>query len=185
MDEAELKAQLEMLHRESFGWALACAGRDPLEAEGVLQSVYLKILDGRARFEGRSSFKTWLFAVIRLTARERRRRQLLSRFRLLPYDALTGHSHQDSQNESVYQTEIQRIFRNALAKLPARQRETLHLVFYHDLSLTEAAEVMKVSVGSARTHYERGKARLRKLLEETEAFNELDGRRQRHTGPIR
>ena len=80
MQIAELKAELERLHSASFGWALSCCRRDQTEAEEVLQTVYLKILEGKARFGGESSLKTWLFAVIRKTAATEYRRRLLRSF---------------------------------------------------------------------------------------------------------
>ena len=52
----------------------------------------------------------------------------------------------------------------ALGRLSARQREGLVLVFYHELTVEAAAEVMGTGVGSARTHYARGKEKLRMLL---------------------
>ena len=85
MEDSELRALLEMNHQASYGWALGCCARDPAEAESVLQAVYLKVLEGRARFEGRSSFKTWLFAVIRKTALDERRRNMLRGLRLLRF----------------------------------------------------------------------------------------------------
>ncbi len=75
MKRSEIEAELGRCHADAFGWALACCRRDRAEAEEVLQSSYLKILDGRASFAGRSSFRTWLFGVIRRTAAERRRRE--------------------------------------------------------------------------------------------------------------
>jgi RNA polymerase sigma factor (sigma-70 family) len=171
VDEAEVRTELEKHHRESYGWALACCQRNQSEAENVLQTAYLKVLDGKARFDGRSAFKTWFFSVIRRTAIDHRRREVLGRLRLVKHEQsqarITG-----SFDEAVYRSEVQTLFREALVELPRRQQEVLQLVFYHDVSLAEAAEVMAVSIGSARTHYERGKKQLRRAMTKLGAYNE-------------
>lgn len=166
MDGSELRAELERLHRESFGWALCCCRRDPEAAESVLQTVYVKILQEKAVFSGGASFKTWLFSVIRLTAADERRRRWLRALRLAPLAESTPPADPQATPEEAASRseELQRLVA-ALRRLPHRQREALHLVFYEDLSVAEAAGAMGISVGSARTHYERGKRRLRVLLD--------------------
>lgn len=178
MNSYELRAELEKHHRESFGWALSCCARNPEEAENVLQAVYLKVLQGNARFDGRAAFKTWLFAVIRKTAIDERRRQWLRGHRMDRYfeESVESTARSESADEATYRAEIKSLFRQALGGLPKRQREVLQLVFYHDLSLADAAKVMRVSLGSTRTHYERGKQRLRRLMKGV-AFNDEPGRR--------
>jgi RNA polymerase sigma factor (sigma-70 family) len=166
MDLAALRTQIELHHTESYGWALACCRHDPGEAETVLQTAYLKILEQKAVFNGSASFKTWLFSVIRNTARDDRRRTVLRALGLARYaKSNAGAGSQMPADEAAYRSEVRGLFRQALSALPNRQREVLQLVFYHDLSLVEAAQVMRVSVGSARTHYERGKKRLRQQME--------------------
>jgi RNA polymerase sigma-70 factor (ECF subfamily) len=60
------------------------------------------------------------------------------------------------------------LLRAGLAALSVRQREVLQLVFYHGMSIEEAAGVMKVSLGSARTHYERGKQALAQRINQVD-----------------
>ena len=52
----------------------------------------------------------------------------------------------------------------ALNQLSVQQQQVLHLVFYQECTIEEAAEVMRISLGTARTHYERGKRHLRERL---------------------
>lgn len=180
IDIVELQDELENLHSASFGWALSCCRRDHAEAEEVLQTVYLKILEGKAKFRGESSLKTWLFAVIRKTAIGEYRKKLL---RNLVF--ISGLEKRDDATPLVEapgaafeKSEIQKQFRAALAKLPPRQREVLHLAFYEDMSLSEAAVILGISIGSARQHYERGKKHLREWLSETETENGIVWRRK-------
>ncbi len=167
----QLEASLHALHEASFGWARSCCDGDPDDAADVLQSAYVKVLSGDARFGGRSTFKTWLFGVIRLTALEARRRGARDFSLAARHEPATDPRPPDA---SLLEEEERRSLRRALALLPQRQQEVLQLVFYHELSIAEAAQVMEVSVGSARTHYERGKKRMRQLLSPRESREELD-----------
>jgi RNA polymerase sigma factor (sigma-70 family) len=161
-----LEAELQRYHQESFGWALTCCRWVATEAEEVLQETYLKVLDGRARFDGRSHFKTWLFAVLRRTAAERRRKVHL--WRVVPWSWWGSGPGAISVDPGVEmaRSEASAQLLAALATLPERQQQMLHLVFYQELSIQAAATVLGVQVGTARVHYERGKQRLRTLLQQ-------------------
>lgn len=173
MNEAELRAQLEQHHAVCYGWVLSCCARNPEMADDVLQAAYLKILQGRARFDGRATFKTWLFAVIRMTALDERRRQWLRHIRLGGYKPDDGSAVQHpDRGGRLDESARNDAFRQALVGLAKRQQEVIHLVFYQDMSLQEASELMGVSLGSARTHYERGKRNLRAWIEKSGHFDE-------------
>ena len=166
MDKTDLQDELERLHPASFGWALWCCHHRRDEAEEVLQAAYLKVLEGAARFEGRAALRTWFFSVVRRTAWEHRRRQWVRRVLLGRW--VTQQTPNPLPDQELRLSEERQALRRTLAKLPGRQREILHLVFYQEMTIEEAAKVLNVSLGTARTHFERGKARLRSLLAQEE-----------------
>ena len=126
--------------------------------------TYARVISGQAVFKGRSSFKTWLFGVIRMVALEtRRRRQRRTRLDAQVVHHLTLVAEPEAPERIERSARTQRLL-DALATLPERQREVLHLVFYQGLTVGEAAETLGIGVGSARTHYARGKDRMRVLL---------------------
>jgi RNA polymerase sigma factor (sigma-70 family) len=164
----ELIDQVSAFHADAFGWAVACHFGDAEAAADTLQECYVKVATGRATFAGRSSLKTWWLAVVRLTTLEQHRgRQRWQRraeaFR--EWLAAFGEAAESPAPDLLAPVETEELAA-ALGRLPARQAEVIQLVFQHELSLSEAATVMGVSVGSARQHYERAKKRLRSLLAE-------------------
>lgn len=165
MNHDELEAELARIHPDAFAWALRCAFGLREDAEDALHAAYERILDGRARFAGRSGFRTWLFGVIRRTALEERRKGWLRLVRLQRWFDRSGSDGAERNDPGgLVAGETAARLTHALGELSKRQHEILHLVFYQELSVQEAAEVLGMRVGTARTHYERGKARLRTLL---------------------
>ena len=160
MDADLFRAQIEELHGDSFVWALRCCRQDRDLAQEALQIVYLKILERKAIFKGKSTFKTWLFSVIRHTIFEMKRR---SRNRIkwkegYMQEMANGAALSPSVDYRIYK------FRQKIAKLPLRQQQVLDLHFYHNMTLQEIADVLGIGVGSVRQHFGRGKRKLKLLL---------------------
>jgi RNA polymerase sigma-70 factor (ECF subfamily) len=165
----ELIEQVSAFHADAFGWAVACCGGDPHPAADVLQECYVKVATGRAAFGGKSSLKTWWLGVVRLTALEEHRGMHRWQRRMDAVrewlEALGGEKYPGlAEHGPAFPSVDADQLLAALTQLPARQAEILRLRYQHDLSVTEAATVMGVSVGSARQHYERAKKKLRVLL---------------------
>jgi RNA polymerase sigma-70 factor (ECF subfamily) len=138
-----------------------------------LQNAYLKVFEGTARFNGDSSLRTWFFAVIRRTTAEQRRRQwlrqqLLERWFVAPPEA----SFTPNPEAVAASSESSRVLLQALGGLSTRQREVLHLVFYQDMTIEEASHILNISLGTARTHFARGKHQLRQVLASPERRQE-------------
>jgi RNA polymerase sigma factor (sigma-70 family) len=161
---------LEAYHQDSWGWALACCNWQHSLADDILQESYLRVLDGRARFGGRATQKTWFFGVIKRVALELSRKQQTLGWRLFDSLAPNDEGHvADAGFDATDHAEVSQQLRLALQQMPQRQREVLHLVFYAELTLEEAAHSLGIGLGSVRTHYHRGKSRLAQLLEINDA----------------
>lgn len=173
MADVDLRSDLEALHEAAFAWAMCCCRFVRADAEDALHLAYLKVLDGRARFAGRSSVRTWLFGVIRRTAGEVRRRELARRV-LTGRIVIEALSAPPLPDELVAAERERAHVRSVLQRISARQREVLELVCHQALTLDEAAAVLGISPGTARKHYERGKTALRAALA---AEKGRDGRR--------
>ncbi len=153
MNRTQLDHILKQHHRDAFLWARQCCSFDEEQANDVLQQVYLKILEGKAKLKNPEKVKTWFFSIIRYTAIDHLKKE--------------GKLH---SLEEVYETadvveEIdQTDYQAIIGLLPNMQQQVLLMVFYHQMTIAESAEVLQIGLGTARTHYERGKKKLKELI---------------------
>ena len=152
------RSALEAIHSQAFGWALSRCDFDHAIAEDLMQQAYVELLSGNARFDNKSSLKTFVFSVVQNLARSRFRR-ISSRLRLVKQ------YHRESVNDVAETVEpVEDGVWRAVRALPARQRDIIELMFCRDLTIKQAAVVMGVSTGTGRVHYDRAKKALRSRL---------------------
>jgi RNA polymerase sigma-70 factor (ECF subfamily) len=153
------RSALEAIHGQVFGWALSRTDYDRSTAEDLVQQAYMELLSGKARFDNRSSLKTFVFSVVQNLARGRYRR-IASRLRLLKGAA----SVEIEEAVQPVEPESNSPVWTAVQALPQRQRDIVELVFCRDMTIEAASSVMGVSTGTGRVHYDRAKKALKAKL---------------------
>ena len=147
-------------------------------AEEVVQDTWIGVVRGVDRFEGRSSFKTWLFRILVNRARTTGVRE----HRHVPYDPTEPAVSPDRFDRSgawaepVPQWESDaddRLvaaswgprLREAIDTLPDRQRDVVVLRDVEGLTSEDVCDVLGITEGNQRVLLHRGRSRLRSELE--------------------
>jgi len=133
------------------------------QAEEVLQDVMLTAWTSAATFRGESKVRTWLLVIARNRAINSIRRKVPL---VIPFDeALDSPSADTSPLERIEKNARKQMLNEALNRLPEQQREILELVFYHQLTGPEVAEVLEINLGTVKSRLHRAKEMLRRVLE--------------------
>ncbi len=158
-------------------------------AEEVVQETWIALLKGIGNFEGRSSLRTWLFTVMINIAKTRGIRERRgedaeiaaftggtvdpARFRPAG-QRWAGHwksgeepsPFPDTPEGSVLGRELVEVARVELDKLPERQRQVVTLRDMLGFESSEVCELLDISVANQRVLLHRGRAVVRKALED-------------------
>jgi RNA polymerase sigma factor (sigma-70 family) len=138
----------------------------PETAEEVVQEVFLAAWRSAATYQAsRASARTWLLSITHHRAVDAVRRRA-ARVQQAPLELQI----RDPEVADVW-TEVSRTLdaeqvRKALRELPAEQRESIDLAYFHGLTYPEIAERMNVPLGTVKSRLRLGLAKLRSLLRE-------------------
>lgn len=133
-------------------------------AEELTEDTFFRLITKKPRYSGKSSFKSWLYAIGRNVAVDfiRHHARLLD----TPIEDMEHYLGQEESLERAYIKEERKIIvHKALAKLPTDYRTILWLVFFEGFSNQEAAIVLKKSDKQIKNLLYRAKQALKSKLE--------------------
>ena len=136
--------------------------RDESVAEDLISEVFLDVWRQADRFEGRSAVTTWLLSIARFKA--------LSALRRRPDEELdeeTAGAIEDPSDDpevALDKKDKGAIIRKCLTGLSAEHREIIDLVYYHEKSVEEVAEIVGIPENTVKTRMFYARKRLGELL---------------------
>ncbi|WP_303805828.1 RNA polymerase sigma factor [Ruminococcus flavefaciens] len=133
------------------------------EAEEFAEEVFLKLYAERPPFSGKSSFKTWLYAIGRNTVLNmlRKRRKI----REASLDGFYDVSDKEDIERNHIHDENKKLLYGAIEDLHSDYRQVLYLVYFENFGVAETAEIMHKSERQVYNLLYRAKAALKKTLE--------------------
>lgn len=134
-----------------------------LLAEEIMEDTFFKIVTKKPRFSGKSSFKTWLYAIGRNSALDSLRKR--SRFSDKPVDEYTDLADELSIEKDYLKEEQKIALNRALQKLNPDYRQVLYLVFFENFSNSETAKIMHKTKRQVENLLYRAKQSLKSELE--------------------
>lgn len=150
--------------------------RDPHEADGITQDVFVKAFRSAGGFKGESTFETWLIRIAINTVRdhERRRRPVVSFSEISrdeedsdgPLPRSLDPTDGTSPEKEALSREIRRRVNKALVSLSPRQRAVFVLKHFNQKSIPEISKAIGLDEGTIKSHLFRAARKLRELLED-------------------
>lgn len=138
--------------------------RTEATAEELMNEVFLEAWRKAASFEGRSSVSTWLMAI----AHHRAVSQLRKRSEAaLDENALAELADFDDTPEVTAQKRSKaQAMRVCMRKLSPEHREIIDLVYYHDKSVAEVAEIVGIPENTVKTRMFHARKKLSEFIRE-------------------
>jgi RNA polymerase sigma-70 factor, ECF subfamily len=151
-------------HRTAvYRWLRRFVSNETL-AEDVLSEVFLDVWRQAARFEGRSSVATWLMSIARFKALSARRRRIDSE--LDETIEATVADPADDPEAALQAKDRSELLRQALTRLSPEHREIIDLVYYHEKSTGECAQILGIPAATVKTRMFYGRKKLAELVKE-------------------
>lgn len=164
----EFERLYESYHHSIFQFLFYMV-RNRQVAEELVQEVYIKVLNSISKFEGRSSEKTWIYAIARhvgvdwIRQQQRKKRKVLGLFDLSQKEYQIRDEDPLPEELITRKEEMQEVYR-MLKQCTIDQQQVIILRYIDSLSISETADILGWTESKVKTTQHRAIKNLRDLL---------------------
>jgi RNA polymerase sigma-70 factor (ECF subfamily) len=138
--------------------------KDIHTAEDIFQEVFIKVNTNLHSFQGNSSIKTWIIRIAINTCKD----YLKSAYsrRIVPMEEFMENSiiAEDSFADIERQETIQSV-KEAVMELPDHYKDVIMCVYFQEMSMDQAAQMLELPVGTIKSRLARAKGKLKEIME--------------------
>src|SRR5258707_2323294 len=164
-DKLAMQALFARYQTPVYRWLLRFVSNETL-AEDLLSEVFFDVWRQAGRFERRSSVSTWLMSIARFKALSARRRRAEAE---LDEKIETTCADPANDPEAALQEKNRgELLRQALTLLSPEHREIIDLVYYHEKSIAECAEIIGIPAATVKTRMYYARKKLAELIKDLE-----------------
>lgn len=164
-------AELVKRYQQPIYYFLLRLTRREEDARDLSQRTFIRAMQALDRFEGRSSFKTWLFQIASNLSRNHHRDTTRVQTVEVEDDTLVS---EPFALDHMMGEEMRGQLREAVESLPPRQKAVLLLRVYQDMPFQDIADREGITVGNARVNFHLAVKTLKATLDGMESIPDAD-----------
>jgi RNA polymerase sigma-70 factor (ECF subfamily) len=167
-DKDAFNGLIEKYYKKVLNLVYRFYGCERHEAEDIAQEVFLRVYKGIERFEGRSSFFTYLYKVtMNLCLKKRPHRWRETPSEMDESDTVNAPMFQkkvEAVEKDYLDQERSKVVREVIRSLPEDQRAVVLLSRFHDMPYEEIAQTLDISLAAVKSRLHRAKLILKERL---------------------
>ena len=135
---------------------------DAMEAEDILQEVFISCYQHLHQFKEASSYKTWLIRITINKCKDHHKRWSIRH--LFYKETVELKEYAESAEQSLLAKEVAEKMMTQIACLTPKYKEILILYYYQELTMEEIAEVLSINMNTVKSRLLRAKAKLKEKV---------------------
>ncbi|MGA4722195.1 sigma-70 family RNA polymerase sigma factor [Fictibacillus nanhaiensis] len=139
-------------------------------AEDIVQDVFEKCYLNLDRFQGRSSYKTWLYQITVNACKDKLRSWSYRNMVFIDFFSFQAEAREQSTEEIILSVEENNRLSIEILSLPLKLREVLIFYYYERYKMEDIANLIGISLNTVKSRLRRGREVLRNKLDRGDFF---------------